>query len=154
MSIEVSYQKAQVLEALRYHFIKQPEIKTLMIVVNVYAILTGTLLFLKKIRPELFLLGSVLWIVLLLLFWFLMPNIFYKKTALFSYDWNFSFDNQKASLQSLQGEAAWSWEEVSHYFESPHFFHIYFGPKTFFLIPNDNMTIEVKQTLRAILKKK
>jgi hypothetical protein len=125
-----------------------------MIVVNVYAILTGTLLFLKKIRPELFLLGSVLWIVLLLLFWFLMPNIFYKKTALFSYDWNFSFDNQKASLQSLQGEAAWSWEEVSHYFESPHFFHIYFGPKTFFLIPNDNMTLEVKQTIRAILKNK
>ena len=69
MSIEVSYQKAQVLEALRYHFIKQPEIKTLMIVVNVYAILTGILLFMKKIRPELFLLGSVLWIVLLLLFW-------------------------------------------------------------------------------------
>jgi hypothetical protein len=154
MSIEVSYQKAQVLEALRYHFIKQPEIKTLMIVVNVYAILTGILLFLKKIRPELFLLGSVLWIVLLLLFWYLMPNIFYKKTALFTYNWDFSFDNQKASLQSMQGEAAWSWEEVSHYFESPHFFHIYFGPKTFFLIPNDNMTLEIKQTLRAILKKK
>jgi hypothetical protein len=154
MSIEVSYQKAQVLEALRYHFIKQPEIKTLMIVVNVYAILTVILLFLKKIRPELFLLGSVLWIVLLLLFWYLMPNIFYKKTALFTYNWDFSFDNQKASLQSMQGEAAWNWEEVSHYFESPHFFHIYFGPKTFFLIPNDNMTLEVKQTIRAILKNK
>ena len=116
MSIEVSYQKAQVLEALRYHFIKQPEIKTLMIVVNVYAILTGILLFLKKIRPELFLLGSILWIVLLLLFWYLMPNIFYKKTALFTYTWDFSFDTQKASLQSLQGEASWNWEELTHYF--------------------------------------
>jgi hypothetical protein len=154
MSIEVSYQKSQVLEALRYHFIKQPEIKTLMIVVNVYAILTGILLFLKKIRPELFLLGSILWVVLLLLFWYLMPNIFYKKTALFSYSWDFSFDNQKASLQSLQGEAAWNWEEVSHYFESPNFFHIYFGPKTFFIIPRDKMTLEIQQTLRAILKNK
>ena len=54
MSIEVSYQKAQVLEALRYHFIKQPEIKTLMIVVNVYAILTGVLLFLKKLDRNYF----------------------------------------------------------------------------------------------------
>ena len=122
--------------------------------VLIITILTGILLFLKKIRPELFLLGSVLWIVLLLLFWYLMPNIFYKKTALFTYNWDFSFDNQKASLQSMQGEAAWNWEEVSHYFESPHFFHIYFGPKTFFLIPNDNMTLEVKQTIRAILKNK
>jgi hypothetical protein len=154
MSIEVSYQKVQVLEALRYHFIKQPEIKTLMIVVNLYAILTGILLFLKKIRPELFLLGSLLWIVLLLLFWFLMPTIFYKKTALFNYNWIFNFDNQKASLHSMQGEAAWNWEEVFHYFESPHFFHIYFSPKTFFLIPNDNMTLEVKQTIRAILNNK
>jgi len=43
---------------------------------------------------------------------------------------------------------------VTHYFESPHFFHIYFGPKTFFIIPNDNMTLEIKQTIRAILKNK
>jgi len=154
MSIEVSYQKAQVLEALRYHFIKQPEIKTLMIVVNVYAILTGIFLFLKKIRPELFLLGSVLWILLLLLFWYLMPTIFYKKTALFTYTWSFNFDNQKASLHSKQGEAGWNWEEVTHYFESPHFFHIYFGPKTFFIIPTNNMTLEIQQSLRAILKNK
>ena len=51
----INYNKAQVLQALRYHFMKQSEIKTLMIVVNVYAITTGILLFIKKIRPELFL---------------------------------------------------------------------------------------------------
>ena len=32
----INYKKAQVLQALRYHFMKQSEIKTLMIVVNVY----------------------------------------------------------------------------------------------------------------------
>ena len=74
----INYNKAQVLQALRYHFMKQSEIKTLMIVVNVYAITTGILLFIKKIRPELFLLGSILWIILLLLFWFAMPAIFYR----------------------------------------------------------------------------
>ncbi|MCX6202929.1 MAG: YcxB family protein [Bacteroidetes bacterium] len=154
MSIEVNYQKAHVLEALRYHFIKQPEIKTLMIVVNVYAIFTGILLFMKKIRPELFLLGSVLWIVLLLLFWYVMPAVFYKKTALFTYHWDFSFDTQKASLQSMQGTAEWNWAEVTHYFESPHFFHIYFGPKTFFLIPTENLASELRQELRTILQHK
>lgn len=152
MSIEISYPKAQVLEALRYHFIKQPEIKTLMIAVNVYAILTGTLLFMKKIRPELFLLGSVLWILLLVLFWFVMPQVFYKKTTLFSLTWNFSFDNYKASLSSPQAEAVWNWKEVTHYFESPHFFHIYFGPKTFFIIPTHPLDRETQQALRAILK--
>ncbi len=154
MSIEVRYFKAHVLEALRYHFIKQPEIKTLMIVVNIYAILTGVLLFMKKIRPELFLLGSVLWILLLLLFWYVMPHIFYKKTSLFANIWNFSFDSQKAKLQSSQAEAQWDWQEVTHYFESPHFFHIYFGPKTFFIIPTQYLPIAIQQELRSILKDK
>ena len=98
MSYLVQYKKPQVLEALRYHFMKQSEIKTLMIVVNVYAIATGVLLFLKKIRPELFLLGSILWIVLLLLFWFAMPALFYRKAELFKQDWQFEFDAHSANL--------------------------------------------------------
>jgi hypothetical protein len=83
-----------------------------------------------------------------------MPNIFYKKTALFSYTWDFSFDTQKANLQSSQGEASWNWDELTHYFESPHFFHIYFGPKAFFIIPTDDMSLELQHELRTILKNK
>ena len=110
MSYLVQYKKPQVLEALRYHFMKQSEIKTLMIVVNVYAIATGVLLFLKKIRPELFLLGSILWIVLLLLFWFAMPALFYRKAELFKQDWQFEFDAQSANLYSSLGSANWTWQ--------------------------------------------
>ncbi len=154
MSYLVQYQKAQVLQALRYHFIKQSEIKTLMIVVNLYAIATGVLLFLKKIRPELFLLGSILWIVLLLLFWYVMPTLFYKKTALFKPTWEFSFDANEASLSSAIGSAQWNWTELTHYFESPYFFHFYFGPKTFFLIPKEHILLEAQHEIRGLLKHK
>ena len=154
MSYLVNYQKAQVLQALRYHFIKQSEIKTLMIVVNVYAIATGVLLFLKKIRPELFLLGSILWIVLLLLFWYVMPAVFYRKTELFKQTWQFSFDSNEANLYATIGSVNWNWNELTHYFESPYFFHFYFGPKTFFLIPKDHISFEAQQEIRELLKGK
>ena len=154
MSYLIQYKKVQVLEALRYHFMKQSEIKTLMIVVNVYAITTGILLFLKKIRPELFLLGSILWVILLLLFWFAMPAIFYRKADLFKQDWQFSFDPNGANLFSSVGSAEWSWKELTHYFESNYYFHFYFGPKSFFLIPKENIPLEAQHEIRGLLKNK
>ncbi len=152
MSQTLQFQKREVLQALRYHFIKQSEIKTLLIFVNVYAIATAILLYYKKIRPELFLLGSILWIVLMLLFWYILPWWFYRKTHLFKYQWQFNYHARGANMLSQQGEAAWEWSEVKHYFESPAFFHIYFGPKTFFLIPKEPFSLEEQQEIRGFLK--
>ena len=151
MSIHIAYTKSKVLEALRYHFIKQKEIKSLLLIVNVYAIVTAILLYYKKIRPELFLLGSILWIALMLLFWYLLPLLFYRKTALFTHTWELTVSSTGAALQGEQGEAAWNWSELSHYFESPHFFHFYFGPKSFFIIPKETMPLETQQEIRGYL---
>jgi hypothetical protein len=154
MSYSISYKKEAVLQALRYHFIKQSEIKSLMILVNIYAIVTAVLLFMKKIRPEPFLLGSLLWIVLMIFFWYILPNMFYKKTALFKQGWKFDFNTTEAKLNGSLGEASWEWTTVTHYFESPEFFHFYFGPKSFFLIPKQEISQEDQHTIRGILKDK
>ncbi len=152
MKYSISYIKNEVLQALRYHFIKQSEIKSLMIIVNVYAIVTAILLFMKKIRPEPFLLGSLLWFVLMIFFWYILPNLFYKKTTLFKEKWEFSFNQEEAKLISSLGEASWGWKTVTHYFESPYFFHFYFGPKSFFIIPKSTISIEDQHQIRGILK--
>jgi hypothetical protein len=123
-----------------------------MVIVNIYAIATAILLYYKKIRPELFLLGSVLWIVLMLLFWYILPWWFYRKTQLFKYEWQFSFNQQGANMVCPQGEAAWEWAEVKHYFESPGFFHFYFGPKSFFIIPKEPISFEQQHEIRGFLK--
>lgn len=154
MSFLISYNKKEVLQALRYHFIKQSEIKVLMIAVNIYAIVTAVLLFQKKIRPELFLFGSVLWLLLMLFFWYLLPALFYKKTNLFKSSWNFSYNQLAANLVSEKAEAQWKWAEVTYYFESPYFFHLYFGPKSFFLITKNNLPMEDQHEIRGILKQK
>lgn len=153
MQYAINYSKSEVLQALRYHFIKQSEIKSLMIIVNLYAIVTAVLLFMKKIRPEPFLLGSLLWIALMIFFWYILPNLFYKKTSIFKESWNFSFDPLEAKLSGKMGEASWQWDTVSHYFESPYFFHFYFGPKSFFIIPKATITMEDQHHIRGILNK-
>lgn len=154
MSIEIQYQKPKVVQALRYHFIRQTEIKALLVIVNIYAITTAILLFYKKIRPELFLLGSLLWIILMVFFWYLLPYLFYRKADLFKFKWVFAFTKFGATLSSDKGDATWNWSEVHHYFESPYFFHFYFGPKTFFIIPKEHITIEQQHEIRGFLTRK
>jgi hypothetical protein len=154
MSYTITYKKNAVLQALRYHFIKQAEIKSLMIIVNIYAIVTAVLLFMKKIRPEPFLLGSLLWIILMVFFWYVLPNLFYKKTELLKQNWEFNFNETFARLTGSLGEASWDWATVTHYFESPEFFHFYFAPKSFFLIPKAEISIEDQHIIRGILKDK
>ena len=46
MTIEFSYNKQQVLQALRYHFLGRPEIRIMIIVVNVFALISAALFFL------------------------------------------------------------------------------------------------------------
>ena len=153
MSIQIQYQKAQVIQGLRYHFIKQSEIKGLMLIVNLYAIVTAVLLLYKKIRPELFLLGSLLWIVLMVFFWYLLPWLFYRRTLLFKQDWVFNFNHTGASIESDNGRAEWAWSEVTRFFESPLFFHVYFAPKSFFILPKTHFSFEEQQLIRSYFKK-
>jgi hypothetical protein len=154
MSIQIQYQKSQVIQGLRYHFIKQSEIKGLLLFVNVYAIITAGFLFYKKIRPELFLIGSLLWIVLMVFFWYLLPWLFFRKTSMFKQTWVFHFDSNSASLESESGRASWSWSEVTRFFESPLFFHVYFAPKSFFILPKTHFSFEDQQLIRGYFNKK
>ena len=62
MTIHFGYEKKQVIQALRYHFISRPEIKIMLIVVNIFALVSITLYALQKITPVAFLVGSGLWI--------------------------------------------------------------------------------------------
>ncbi len=58
MTIQFGYEKKQVLQALRYHFLSKPEIKTLLVVINLFAITSAVLFALKKIQPLPFLIFS------------------------------------------------------------------------------------------------
>ena len=132
-----TYNKGKVIQALRYHFISRKEIKVMMILVNVYAILSAVLFYAKVISPLAFLLSSALWFILMLLFWFVLPNIIYRKVPLFKDRLRANLGAGYFEIENSKGSRSWEWKEFSTWMESPHFFHLYFNSRSFFIIPKE-----------------
>ena len=155
MTIFFGYEKGKVLQALRYHFISRPEIKIMLILVNVFAIMSITLYALKKITPMAFFIGSFLWVVLMISFWFILPALVYRRAATFKHEFSMTFEEDGFQLAHERGSKTWTWTALKNYLESPHFFHLYFDSRSFFLVPKSGCkdTDEVFE-LRKLIKSK
>lgn len=149
-----TYEKKKVIQGLRYHFVQRPEVKILVVLVNVFAIVAAILFYSKKIRPEPFLLGSFIWVMMMASFWYILPNSIYKKAKdTFLDRFTIAFKDNGVTLENERGYMHWNWDAFSHYFESPHFFHLYFNAKSFFMVPKEGMGDEFRHELRGTLKK-
>ncbi len=154
MHYSFSYERKKVIQALRYHFVQRNEIRILIVLVNVFAIVSAILFYTKKIRPEPFLLGSFIWIMLMATFWYFLPNTIYKKAATFKDSFIIDFNEEDIRLENERGYVHWPWQKFTNFFESPHFFHLYFDARSFFLVPKDNMGEEFRHELRGLLGRK
>jgi YcxB-like protein len=155
MTIHFGYDKKQVLQALRYHFITRPEIKILLIVVNVFTIISAILVYLHKIQPLSFLIFSLLWFLLLITIWRILPSGIYKKSFTFRDHFTMELEEREVVLQTHKGAHAWQWNDFSGFVESPYFFHLYFNSRSFFLVPKDAFKgLPELQEARNLLKTK
>ncbi len=154
MQHSFSYDKKRVIQALRFHFLKRNEIRILIILVNVFAILSAVLFYTQKIRPEPFLLGSFIWLMLMAAFWYILPNNVYKKSATFRDSFIIHFLTDEIRLENERGYVQWPWNKFTQFFESPHFFHLYFDSKSFFLVPKEGMADEMRHELRGVFNKR
>ena len=159
MVIEFSYDKSKVIQGLRYHFITRPELRLMIILVNVFALISAALFYFKVVTPLAFLIGSTLWFVMMISVWFLLPNVIYKRTATFKDSFQMSFNNESFSLGNERGSRSWEWKKLVSFLESPHFFHLYFDGRTFFLVPksgckSSDEIFELRQLLKEKIKKK
>ncbi|MEO5996969.1 MAG: YcxB family protein [Chitinophagaceae bacterium] len=155
MTIHFGYDKKQVIQALRYHFLTRPEIKTLLVLINVFAIASGILFALKKIQPIAFLFFSLMWFLLMLVIWKILPGSIYKKALTFQDDFSMDFNDDGVVLKNKLGSKTWSWKHFSKFLESPYFFHLYFDTRSFFLVPKDAFKgISDLQKTRKMLKEK
>ena len=148
-----TYDKRKVIQALRYHFISRKEIKILMVLVNVFALLSAGLFFFKKISPLAFLMSSALWFIMMILFWFLLPTIIYKKASTFKDRFKVTLNDQLFILENDRGSRSWTWNEMSTWIETPFFFHVYFNARSFFIIPKDAFEGDEVHEARKIIKR-
>jgi hypothetical protein len=137
MQVIVTYKKPQVLQALRYHFITRREIRLMIILVNVFALISAGLLYFHKITPLAFLISSFLWFSIMITFWWLLPATIYRKSATFKDKFKVSLEENHFYIEHPKGNKSWAWREFSQLIESPQFFHLYFDSRSFFLLPKD-----------------
>jgi hypothetical protein len=138
VTISFSYDKNQVLQALRYHFISRPEIRIMIIVVNVFAMGSAALFYFKKILPFAFLVGSLLWFILMITFWFILPGAVYRRASTFKDHFTMNFEEDSFSVGNERGSRKWPWQSLSKFIETPNFFHLYFDSRSFFLVPKNS----------------
>jgi hypothetical protein len=84
-----------------------------------------------------FLVGSLLWIVLMISFWFILPYMVYRKAVTFKHEFSMTFSEEGFTLAHERGSKDWEWKKLSNYLESPHFFHLYFDSRSFLLVPKN-----------------
>lgn len=154
MQVKFTYDKKKVFQALRYHFLWQPEMRILLSLIIVFDVVTAVLYFLGKIRPEPFLLGSFIWILSLILFWYVMPATIYRKNDTFHDRFVMDFTGSGVHIENSRGQATWDWARFTKFNESPNFFHLYFSQKSFFIVPKDDMSDPFKFDLRVLLNEK
>jgi hypothetical protein len=158
MKINFGYEKGQVIQALRYHFISRREILIMLIMVNVFALASVILYLFKKITPMACMTGSLLWIILMVSFWFILPGLVYRRAVTFKHKFSMDFMENEFTLGHENGSKSWPWTALKSYMESPHFFHLYFNSRSFLLIPTggcrDKEEIyELRQLIKSKVKK-
>lgn len=156
MTISFGYEKGQVIQALRYHFISRPEIRIMIILVNVFALASITLYALGKITPMAFFVGSFLWVMLMISFMFILPGIVYRRAVTFKHSFSMDFTDEHFTLgHEGGGSKTWAWSALKSYLESPHFFHLYFDARSFFLVPKSGCKdLDEVHELRQLIKSK
>lgn len=126
----------------------------MIILINVFAIVSAGLFFFKKVQPLAFLVSSVLWFVLMITFWFLMPNMVYKRAPAFKDRLRAILNGSEFRLENEQGGRSWAWSEFSNWMESPFFFHLYFNSRSFFIVPKDAFEEDGAHEVRKMLEEK
>lgn len=96
----------------------------------------------------------MLWFILMISFWYVLPIIIYRKAATFKDRFKVSFEEQHMFLENDRGSKSWPWSAFSTMMETPHFFHLYFNSRSFFIIPKAAFKIEDLPAVRKFLNEK
>ncbi len=122
-----------------------------MILVNVFAIGSAALFFFKQINPLAFLISSLLWFALMIMFWYLLPRLIYKREKTFKDNFRVSLGDNGFGIENDRGSRNWQWSAFSEWMESPHFFHLYFNSRSFFIIPKEAFNGDDEHAARRII---
>jgi hypothetical protein len=137
MHVEFSYNKEDVLDALRHHFMQRGEIKVFRNALGILLLATLTGFFLHLVTPNA-LIGIIAMVALVVwAFWYLLPVSTYNKAATFKDEirLRYSEEGLMISTRSSEHQRQLSWNNFTQVVETRKFFFLYRDKKSFLLIP-------------------
>ncbi|WP_212001527.1 YcxB family protein [Chitinophaga sp. HK235] len=137
MQLEFSYNKGDVLHALRYHFMQRGEIKVFRNTLIILLLATIAGYSFNLVTPGTLSGIAVMVLLLGLVFWYLLPISIYNKAATFkdNIQLRYSDEGIQISTSASDHERSISWKSFYRVVETKKFFFLYRDKKSFFLIP-------------------
>lgn len=133
--LQFTYKKEEVINALRFHFLRRGEIRVFRntLIILLLATVIGYVFRLVNFNA---MLGIVVMMVILgWAFWYLLPVSTYNKAATFRDSIRLRYNDEGMAIYTGQGERSMSWRNFSQIVETQSFFFLYRDKRTFFLIP-------------------
>ena len=78
----------------------------------------------------------------------------YRKASTFKDRFKAILSNGELRIENERGGRSWPWGEFGTWMESPHFFHLYFNSRSFFIIPKEAFEGDELHEARKIFKAK
>lgn len=147
MHLEFSYNKEEVLNALRHHFMQRGEIKVFRntLIILLLATLGGYVF--RLVTPQALTGIAIMVVLLVLVFWYMLPISTYNKAATFkdNIQLQYSEEGMVISTGHSEYQRSISWNNFSRVVETKTFFFLYKDKKSFFLIPTSAFESEAEK---------
>lgn len=152
--LQFTYKKEEVINALRFHFLRRGEIKVFRntLVILLLATVIGYVFRMVNFNA---MLGIVLMMVILgWAFWYLLPVSTYNKAATFRDNIRLRYNDEGMAIATGNGERSLSWRNFSQIVETQSFFFLYRDKRSFFLIPTSAFeSQEAHQQFRELMQR-
>ena len=135
MDIFFQYEKSDVLQALRFHFMQRREIRIFRGILMALG-LFGLLVFSLHLIGSSLLLALLLMLALLaVVFWFVLPLAIYAKSKTFQDTIRLALNSEGLLIRTQYSERHLSWMGILMVIETKDFILLYRDKKSFFLVP-------------------
>jgi len=137
MHVEFSYNKEDVLNALRYHFMQRGEIKVYRTTLAILLLITLTGFFFHLVTFSALIGIFAMVAIIVWAFWYLLPLSTYNKAATFKDEIKllYSEEGLLISTRSSEHQRQLYWNSFTRLVETRKFFFLYRDKKSFLLIP-------------------
>ena len=157
VAFQFSYNKEEVISALRYHFLRRTEILVLGWALLVFFLFTLFGTFFHLFPLPVFFAVFLMIVILMVIFWYLLPFSLYTKSATFQESILLKGEEDYLSINTHFSEKRVSWNSFIQVVQTRDFLFLYRDKKSFFLIPcsgwkNEQDRSEFFQLLKKKIK--